>query len=343
MTRGIKTALASAFLATVLQANGSVREEGIAAFNQGRYSLALAKLQEATKDPSDKTAAIFLSLTQAAAGDCKTALPRLTAKDGRSPTTERLAGLAAANCYSVSGDSARTFSLLADLQRRYPDDPDILYTSAKLHMKAFNDATFAMFQRTPSSYRVHELSAEIFDTQGRYADAAAEYRKAIDVNANAPGLHYRLGRSLLAQGHSSEALAQAADQFRAELRLSPEDSASEYQLGQIAQVSGDKKHAQLHFEQALADLPNFAAAMISLGKIYIQEKQYDRAQALLGRAIELQPQNEAAHYALLTLYRDTGQMTKAQSEKATLDRLQKPLGGEFSDFLKKLGEKQNSQ
>jgi hypothetical protein len=36
-------------------------------------------------------------------------------------------------------------------------------------------------------------------------------------------------------------------------------------------------------------------------------------------------------------------MEKAKAEKAILDRLQKPPQGEFSDFLKRLGEKPPEQ
>jgi DNA-binding SARP family transcriptional activator len=73
------------------------------------------------------------------------------------------------------------------------------------------------------------------------------------------------------------------------------------------------------------------------------DKRYDRAISLLSQAVELQPANETAHYALLTAYRDAGQTDKAKSEKAILDKLQKPPEGEFSDFLKKLGEKPPAQ
>jgi DNA-binding SARP family transcriptional activator len=89
--------------------------------------------------------------------------------------------------------------------------------------------------------------------------------------------------------------------------------------------------------------PNFVQALIALGKIETQEKHYDKALALLGKAVALQPANESAHYALLTAYRDSGDMEKAKTEKATLDKLQKPPEGEFSDFLKKLGEKPPAQ
>jgi len=96
-------------------------------------------------------------------------------------------------------------------------------------------------------------------------------------------------------------------------------------------------------ERALSLSPNFVQALIALGKMDTQDKQLDRAIARLTRATELQPTSETAHYALLTAYRDSGDMEKAKAEKAKLDRLQKPPEGEFSDFLKKLGEKQPQQ
>lgn len=328
----------SLLLIPIFAFGSTTREEGIAAFNQGRYSVALAKLQEAAKDPGDKTAHLFLALTQAALGDCKAALPGLTSVTPTDGDLYRLSSLAAVKCYSSTGDDAKTYGLLANLERQYPNDPDVLYLTAKLHMKAFNDATFAMFQRAPSSYRVHELSGEIFEVENRYSDAVAEYRKAIELNPNAPELHFRLGRAILLQSHDPESLEQAAAEFKSELKLSPEDGACEFQLGQIAQVQGNTAAAKPHFERAVQLSPTFVQALIALGKLNSQEKKYDQAISLLSRAAQLQPANESAHYALLTVYRDSGQMEKAKQEKAILDKLQKPPEGEFSDFLKKLGE-----
>ncbi len=313
-------------------------QKGIEAFNQGRYSVALAELKNAQDSPGRA----FFALAQAASGDCKAALPGLTASFA-DPVLTRLTGLAAAKCYSTSGDAAHTFSLLDRLKQRFPNDPDVLYLSAKLHMKFFNDATFAMFQRAPSSYRVHELSAEIFEVENRYSEAVTEYRKAIELNPNAPELHFRLGRAILLQSHGPEALEQAAGEFRAELKLSPEDGACEFQLGQIVQVKGSTSDARSHFERAVSLSPQFVQGLIALGKIYTQERRYPEAIGLLARATQIQPSNESAHYALLTAYRDAGQMEKAKSEKATLERLQKPPEGEFSDFLKRLGEKPPQQ
>ena len=304
--------------------------EGIAAFNAGRYSDAHRLLSAVS--PSDKTAQLFLALTEAATGDCATALPTLLGEP-----LSQMGGIAAVKCYSSSGDTKHEFSLLEQLQQQFPKDADVIYLSARQHMKAFNDATFAMFQRTPSSYRVHELSADIFEVDNRFDEAIAEYRKAIELNPNAPDLHFELGRALLLQSHTPEALNQAASEFRSELKLNPEDASCEFQLGQIAQVQTKTSDAKAHFEQALKLSPDFVQALLALGKI---EKSSPLAIELLSRAVKLEPGNEAAHYALLTAYRDSGQMEKAKAEKATLDKLQKPQeDSEFSNFLKKLGEK----
>ncbi len=336
MMRVISIALLSTLLAA-----GSLRDEGIAAFNEGRYSVALEKLKQANS--GDTTAQAFLGLTEAALNDCSAALPKLTAVPAREADLYRMANLAAVKCYSAAGNESKTFSLLDVLQRKFPNDADVLYLTARLHMKAFNDATYAMFQRSPGSYRVHELSAEIFEVQNRYTDAVAEYRKAIELNPAAPDLHFRLGRALLLESHNPDSLHKAAEAFQAELRVNPEDAACQFQLGQIAQVQGQKQQARANFERALSLSPNFVQALIALGKMDTQDKQLDRAIARLTRATELQPASETAHYALLTAYRDAGDMEKAKAEKAKLDRLQKPPEGEFSDFLKKLGEKQPQQ
>ncbi|HXE13775.1 MAG TPA: tetratricopeptide repeat protein [Bryobacteraceae bacterium] len=334
----------SIFLVAVITALGSaesLRDEGIAAFNRGQYSVALDKLQRAVSaDSQDAKARVFLALTQAARNDCPPALPVLKA-DSKNPDNQlaRLAGLATVKCDEAGGRELDAMMILDRLQQRFPADADVLYAVAKLHMKAFNEATRRMYQRTPSSYRVHELSAEIFEIQNRFDEAVDEYQKAIALNPNAPDLHFRLGRALLLRSHSGAALEQASQAFLAELKLNPEDAASEFQLGQIAGAQNKPDAARAHFEKALVLSPSFPEAMVALGKLDAQAKQYDRAISLLKRAIGLQPANETAHYALMMAYRDSGQMEKAKAEKAELDRLQRPPEGEFTQFLKKLGEK----
>jgi tetratricopeptide (TPR) repeat protein len=94
-----------------------------------------------------------------------------------------------------------------------------------------------------------------------------------------------------------------------------------------------------HFQKALELSPDFAEAALAVGRMRVQAKQYAGAIPLLEHVVALEPANEAAHYSLMLAYRDSGQMDKARREQQELQKLQHPPEGEFTDFLKRLGEK----
>src|SRR5689334_4922725 len=118
-----KAALALCFALPVVATDLT---DGIAAFNEGRYSVALDLLQKAART-GDKQAAIYLALAQAASSNCPAALPTLTAESKGTTDLSRLSGLAAARCYTTAGNTANALSLVEDLKTRFPSDPDVLY------------------------------------------------------------------------------------------------------------------------------------------------------------------------------------------------------------------------
>jgi len=186
---------------------------------------------------------------------------------------------------------------------------------------------------------VNQLSGEILETQGQFSEAAAEYRKAIEKNPKALNLHFRLGRALLMSSHSPELLDSALKEFQAELELNPSDSISDYEIAQVLLAQEKPDAAAPRLERSLQLNPEFPEALIALGKIRLDQKKNDEAIALLQRAVKLAPRSEPAHYNLMMAYRNTGKMPEARAEKSELDKLQKAPEGEFSEFLKKLGEK----
>jgi tetratricopeptide (TPR) repeat protein len=309
--------------------------DGIAAFHRGDYQAARVILEKAGSNPQ---ARLFLALTKAATGECEAAAPEL-AKSFSSGENRRLAGLALAQCHIAAKRFAEAGATIAQLEKEFPADADVIYVSADYHMKAWNDAIYRMYRNAPSSYRVDQLSAEVFETQGKYAEAIAEYRKAIAKNPKAINLHYRLGRALLQQSHDPAALDQARKEFESELSLNPSDAVAEYQVAQILAAEQRKAEAASHFERAAELRPDFPEALIAVAKLRADAKRYSDAIGLLERAVKLQPRNETAHYNLMMVYRNAGRPADAQHEKAELDKLQKPPEGEFSDFLKRLGDK----
>jgi len=216
------------------------------------------------------------------------------------------------------------------LESEFPSDADVLYQSARLHMRAFNDAVSRMYQHGPTSFRVHQLSGEIFETQGRLPEAIGEYRKAIARNPAAVNLHYRLGRALALESRLDE----AQREFELELRLNPSDALAEYQIAQILAVRQKPAEAAERFKRALSLRPEFVEAMVALAKLVPES-----AIPLLEKATALAARNESARYALMLAYRNAGRLEDAQKQKAELDKLQRPPEGEFTEFLKKLGEK----
>src|SRR5215469_2912323 len=239
--------------------------DGIDAFNKGDYARA-AKLLSQSQDPAGRA---FYALTQAATGHCAEALPELTRAFGEKDT-RRLAGIALAQCRISTSDFTNAAPVVAELEKDFPSDPDVLYIAADYHMKAWNDAIYRMYQKAPGSWRVDELSAVVFETQGKFPEAIDEYRKAIAKNPKAIDLHYRLGRALLHQSHDPAVLDQARAEFEAEAALNPSD------------------------------------AVAAVAKIRSEAHRYPEAVDLLERAIKLQPRNETAHYSLMMAYRNAG-------------------------------------
>jgi tetratricopeptide (TPR) repeat protein len=323
---------ASLFLGFAILASADDLETGLQAFAKGNYPEATRLLRQAS---SGDVRDLFLALSQLGSGGCgepqavQSLQTQLTKLDDAK--LKRLAAIGISQCLPPH-------QALAALQSVEPD-PDVLYQIARLHTKAFNDTVFTLYQKAPASYRVNQLSAEILEMQGKLPEAEAEFRKAIEKNPQALNLHFRLGRTLLLQAQGPAALAAARAEFEKELALNPADAAAEFQVGQLLIAEGKSAEARPRLEAALKLKPKFPEALFALAKLDAQQRNYSKAIPLLEELVRLQPNHEGGHYNLMLAYRATNQMDKAQAEKATLDKLQKPPEGEFTEFLKKLGEK----
>src|SRR5688500_12960565 len=122
------TLVISLFLAQVL-------EQGLSQFHRGEYDSARRTLSSA---PESETRDVFLSLAEAAIGQCASAMPRLERLYG-TPELRRLASLGLIQCLLAWDRIADALPIAARLEAEFPSDPDVLYQAARLHMRAFND------------------------------------------------------------------------------------------------------------------------------------------------------------------------------------------------------------
>ena len=310
-------------------------DDGVRLFREGQFAAAEERLAGRT----EPVAIAYHALALAATGRCEEARSQLEASFAAVESElRRLAGLALVRCDVSAGRFAGAVQTLEALRQQFPDAPDVLYENARLHVKGWNVAVEELFDKAPGSFRVNQLSAEIFEIQGAYAEAVAEYRQAIEKAPGTLNLHYRLGRALLLSSHEPETLAEARQAFEAELELNPRDAAAEYQIAQIVAVEGEAAEARRRLERAVELDPEFPEALTALGRARLEAGEAAEAVELFERATRLAPESEAAWYGLMLAYRNAGRREEALEAKKRLDALQALPEGEFTEFLRRIGE-----
>ena len=291
----------------------------VAYYSAGRYGDAIKQGREAlTLKPSLVHAHFFLGASLAEGGQCKDALPYLEKDYPRvsEPQLKRVLGTDAVRCNMVLNrpDSAVDFIRL--LSRDFTDDPEVLYLSSQLYSELSTRASQRLLTAAPGSPQAHQLNAEVLEMQEKPNEAAEEYRKVLALNPRAPGIHYRVGRLLLAGPRGPTTLDDARREFGEELTIDPNNAAAEYELGEMARQARQWDQAIEHFTRAVRLEPEFTEALIGLGKSLVSAGRAREAVAPLENAVKLDPQNPNAHYQLSFAYRRLGREPEAQKELA---------------------------
>jgi tetratricopeptide (TPR) repeat protein len=290
---------------------------GMAYYFTGRPRQAVAPCRKALQlKPSLASARYFLAASLAESGDCQAALPYLE-KDFpgiRDPQLSRLMGLDGARCAMTVNEPYRAINFLERLNRDLPDDPDVLYLSTHVFSDLSTHASQQLLHAAPGSYQAHQINAEVLEAQGKVPEAIAEYRKVLAMDPGLAGIHYRLGRLLLAGERDSATLEAARQEFEAELQANPSDPSSEYELGEMARTARVWDEALEHFGRALRSEPNFPAALVGLGRTLVSAGRAPEAVEPLEKAVRLEPDDPVAHYQLSFAYRRVGREAEAQKE-----------------------------
>jgi predicted Zn-dependent protease len=262
--------------------------------------------------PPDAAQAIAL----AGNGHCAEALPRLRAAFPRIAGRDqrRAAGAAMVRCAMQMERIDEAVSSLRTLNREFPGDADVLYLSAHVYSDLSLRASRELMRTAPASPQLRELSAETFEAQGRWEEAAREYRAALERDPHRAGIHFRIGRLLLSrpggEGHSDEARAE----FEAELKINPEDATCEFVLGELDSQAGNDTAALERFERATKLDAAFTEAWVALGRALVKLGRGSDAISPLLTAERLQPEDPQTHFQLAQAYRQAGRKEDATRE-----------------------------
>src|SRR5712691_12784716 len=269
--------------------------------------------------PSDSSSPVARALKLADSGKCKEAIPLLKRALPQTSDKEqkRSAGLDGVRCAMASNQFDAAEDFLRMLNREFPGDPEVLYTSVHTYSDLATRASQQLAISAPNSAQAHELNAESLEMQGKWDQAAKEYEVIARQNPRLPGLHFRLGRLLLSEPKPpADASEQAKKEFQQELEIDPNNAGAEYVLGELARQESQWPDAIKHFSRATELDTGFGDAFLGLGTTLLSAKRFAEAIPPLETAVKLEPQNPGAHYNLAMAFSRAGRKQDADREFA---------------------------
>ena len=148
-------------------------------------------------------------------------------------------------------------------------------------------------------FRRNYLSfGSVYFQRGYFDQAEASFRLALHDNPSSAEALYGLGSVYLKQQKTSE----ARDSFERAIKLHasyPDTLPNAWNnLGLLATREGRTAEAIPYFQEALRLSPDHLIALENLGNAYRQQKQWDEARRVLERAVAVGPQDPEANYSL---------------------------------------------
>jgi tetratricopeptide (TPR) repeat protein len=279
-------------------------------------------------------------------------------------TPEALSSLAASELQL--GGAARAVEILTGLVHKTPGDPEVRRLLAKAlaasgHLpeavqqldeasasaaadpeRAFllateylwvkrADKAEGLFVRVVEAHPIpqtHVLIGRAYRDAGEFVRAAAELREALSEDPSVRRAHYYLGMVILADARTGpDRLEKAIAEFRAELKLAPDDAPANDELGTALLEAERPTEALPALESAVKSDPRFLH-LYHLGRCQLALERPVDAVASLRRALDLGAEQGASerdlekiHYQLGLALRKTGAGPEAAAELAEASRL----------------------
>lgn len=289
---------------------------GVLLFFQGEYEEAIPQLRSSVHlQPDLPKILALLGIAEEHTADLADARKDL---EGSFPAIQDKklkieVGLDLVGLYTGSGDLEEAASVLTQLRKVDPDNPEVLYAAYRTYGDLSGELMLRLSLVAPDSAQMHQLLAHEEIRDGSTNGAIAQYRKAIAIDPHLPGVHFELAELL----NTSQDLAvkkEAEQEYRAALAANPQDDKTLCRLAEIATQKGNVQEADEDYTKAVALRPADSDAKLGLAKTLIAMNQPEKAEPLLEQTVQLDPTNATAHYRLATFYRERGRTEDAKRE-----------------------------
>ena len=300
---------------------------GVIYFTEKKFDKAVAEIRQAEKlKPGLPNLNTLLALSLSELGQYEEALPNLETgfQQATEPSVKRMCGLQLMRAYSALQRDNQAVDVALKLDTAFPNDPEVLYQTSRV----YGNSAFLNMQKlrreAPNSVWRHLAAAEAYESEGQYNNAIDEYHQVLVLEPRRLGVHYRIGRTMLArsrQANSPADIAEARKEFEAELALDPHNGNATYELAEMHRNAGELDQAQKLFESALEDYPGFEEAHIGLAAVLVAQQKPQPAKVQLEKAIELNPGNEVSWYRLAQVDKSLGDTAGQQKALAEYQQL----------------------
>ena len=198
---------------------------------------------------------------------------------------------------------------LSQVTESAPESAEASYWLERSY-QALGAETYAQLEESfPESWRTHQLKAESFALRGGVNDALGEFQAALALRPDEPELHEALGELYL----DSNNFAAARRELERTLTAGSLRTHALYLLGRVFVEQKDNEKALPYLERALRIQPDLAEANSLLGTAYLRLGQFANAVSKLEKAAPSDHYGNV-HYQLFVAYRKLGQAERAQKE-----------------------------
>jgi tetratricopeptide (TPR) repeat protein len=286
----------------------------------GRLPEARDAFRQATATVADAHAAFrSLALVYMQTGEAADAVTILTMLSARAPADSQGRRLLA-QALAANGQHGEAIQTLEEARAAAPGDAEVAFLLASAYLQAKRvDAAERLFQEVVSARPIPATWVLIGRTYRdfRLFDRARDaLRKALAQDPSTRRAHYYLG-TLAVMAEGDVPLEEAIREFRAELKLAPEDAAANLRLG-MALVETRREAEALAPLQAAVRVAPSAIALHHLGRAQLALDRPADAVRSLRRALELATaagegpsRMQSVHYQLGLALRQTGAAAEA--------------------------------
>jgi tetratricopeptide (TPR) repeat protein len=223
-------------------------------------------------------------------------------------------------------EAVREYQRAAELD---PSEANLFDWGAELLMHRAAEPAIEVFTKGnrlfPRSVRMLVGLGVAWYTRGSYEQAARHLCEASDLNPSDANPYLFLGKILSVESIQSEGLVDRLGRF---VRLQPENALANYYyaLSLWKRRKGPEDTENLAQVEALLEKavhldPKLGAGYLQLGILYLERGDFPKAISAYQKAIEASPRSAEAHYRLAQAYKRKGESVKAQKELQLYDHI----------------------